>query len=160
MPTYWGRHLRETVRFADGLAEVMKYPEIILLEVGPGQTLSTLARQQPATAGASHVILTSLRAPQETQSDEAFLLNTLGTAWLNGAPVNWPGFYSREKRRRVLLPTYPFERQRYWVGPLEERRGRRSAAGSRAMSRTGSTLPNGNSGRAQRPPMAALQSAG
>jgi len=117
---YWGRHLRETVRFADGLAEVVKYPEIMLLEVGPGQTLSTLARQQPATAGEPRVILTSLRAPQDSQSDEAFLLNTLGTAWLNGAPVNWPGVYSREKRRRVPLPTYPFERQRYWVGPLEE----------------------------------------
>ena len=117
---YWGRHLRETVRFADGLAEVMKYPEVILLEVGPGQTLSTLARQQPSTAGAPHVILNSLRAPQETQSDEAFLLNTVGTAWLSGAPVSWTGFFGAEKRRRVALPTYPFERQSYWVGPRED----------------------------------------
>ena len=117
---YWGRHLRETVRFADGLAEVMKYPEVILLEVGPGQTLSTLARQQPSIPGAPHIILSSLRAPQESQSDEAFLLNTLGTAWLNGATVNWAGFYSHEQRRRVTLPTYPFERQRYWIGPVED----------------------------------------
>jgi acyl transferase domain-containing protein len=118
--TYWGRHLRQTVRFADGLAEVMKYPEVVLLEVGPGQTLSTLARQQSSTPGASHVILTSMRTSLEAQSDEAFILNTVGTAWLNGVSVNWPGFYSREKRRRVALPTYPFERQRYWVGPLED----------------------------------------
>jgi acyl transferase domain-containing protein/acyl carrier protein len=117
---YWGRHLRETVRFGDGLAEVMKYPEVMLLEVGPGQTLSTLARQQPSMAGAPPVILTSMRPPQEAQSDEAFLLDTVGMAWLNGASVNWPGFYSREKRRRLTLPTYPFERQRYWVGPLED----------------------------------------
>lgn len=118
--TYWGRHLRETVRFADGMAEVLKYPEVILLEVGPGHTLSTLARQQPSTTGAPHVILSSLRAPQETQSDESFLLNTVGAAWLNGASVNWAGFYKHEKRRRVALPTYPFERQRYWIGPVEE----------------------------------------
>jgi acyl transferase domain-containing protein len=117
---YWGRHLRETVRFADGLAEVMKYPDVILLEVGPGQTLSTLARQQPSTAGKSHVILNSLRAPQDTQSDEAFLLNTVGTAWLSGAPVSWSGFFGGEKRHRVALPTYPFERQSYWVGPRED----------------------------------------
>lgn len=119
-PTYWGRHLRETVRFGAGLAEVMKYPEVILLELGPGQTLCTLARQQPAKAGAPHVILSSLRAPQETQSDEAVLLNTLGSLWMNGGPVNWSGFYSHERRRRVLLPTYPFERQRYWIGPIED----------------------------------------
>lgn len=116
---YWGRHLRETVRFAAGIAEVMKYPDVILLEVGPGQTLSTLARQQPATTGEPSVILSSLRSPQEVQSDEAFLLRTLGAAWLNGAAVNWPRFHGNEKRRRVFLPTYPFERQRYWVGPVE-----------------------------------------
>jgi acyl transferase domain-containing protein len=117
---YWGRHLRETVRFSAGLSEVMKYPEVVLLEVGPGQTLSTLARQQPSTAGAPPVILSSLRAPQETQSDEFFLMNTVGAAWLNGVPVNWAGFYGRERRQRVPLPTYPFERERYWIGPLEE----------------------------------------
>jgi len=117
---YWGRHLRETVRFSAGLSEVMKYSDVVLLEVGPGQTLSTLARQQPSTAGAPPVILSSLRAPQETQSDEFFLMNTVGAAWLNGVPVNWAGFYGRERRQRVPLPTYPFERQRYWIGPLEE----------------------------------------
>jgi acyl transferase domain-containing protein len=158
---YWGRHLRETVRFADGLAEVMKYPEIILLEVGPGQTLSTLARQQPSTAGVPHVILTSLRAPQETQSDEAFLLNTMGTAMLNGAPVNWPGFYSREKRRRVLLPTYPFQRQRYWVGPLEELTAASDSAARQPRDVTNwFYTPKWEQRPRQLPPMAAIQSAG
>jgi acyl transferase domain-containing protein/acyl carrier protein len=118
-PVYWGRHLRETVRFGDGLAEVMKYPEVILLEVGPGQTLSTLARQQPPSNAAPYVILSSLRSPNDSQSDEAFLLNTFANAWLNGAAVSWDGLYSHEKRRRLPLPTYPFERKSYWIGPLE-----------------------------------------
>jgi acyl transferase domain-containing protein len=118
--TYWGRHLRETVRFSDGLAEVMKYPEVILLEVGPGQALTTLAKQQSSAKGGSHAILSSLRAAQDLRSDEAFLMTTLGAAWLHGAPVNWSGFYRSERRRRVMLPTYPFERQRYWIGPLEQ----------------------------------------
>jgi acyl transferase domain-containing protein len=117
---YWGKHLRQTVRFGDGLAEVMKYSEVILLEVGPGHTLSTLARQQSPDAGAAHLILSSTRPAQMPQSDEAFLLNTLGSLWLNGAPVNWTGFHARERRRRVPLPTYPFERQRYWIGPVED----------------------------------------
>ena len=117
---YWGRHLRETVRFADGVAEVMKYPEVIMLEVGPGQTLSTLARQQIATASQGNVVISTLRAPHETGSDAALFLKTLGTAWLNGVSVNWTAYYQHEKRRRVFLPTYPFERQRYWVGPVEE----------------------------------------
>jgi acyl transferase domain-containing protein len=119
-PNYWGRHLRETVRFSDGIAEVMSYPDVILLEVGPGQTLCTLARQQPATATAQHVILSSLPAMHVKQSEEAHLLHAVGTAWLNGAPVSWEGFYRDERRRRVPLPTYPFERQRYWIGPSEE----------------------------------------
>ena len=122
-PEYWGKHLRQTVRFGDGIAEVLKYPEVILLEVGPGQTLSTLAGQQPSNAGTEHLILSSLRAPQVQQSDEAFLLTTLGRLWLNGASVSWAGFYARERRRRVPLPTYPFERQRYWIGPVEEAAG-------------------------------------
>ncbi len=125
---YWGRHLRETVRFADGVAELMKYPEVILLEVGPGQTLSTLARQQVATASQPNVVLSSLRAPQETGSDEAFFLKTLGAAWLNGVSVNWTAFFQNEKRHRVFLPTYPFERQRYWIGPVEADNLRKSEA--------------------------------
>src|SRR5256885_1563260 len=98
----------------------MEYPEVILLEVGPGQTLSTLARQQMAGTARPNLVLSSLRAAQASGSDEAFLMSTLGAAWLNGAPVDWSGFYQHEKRSRVFLPTYPFERERYWVGPVED----------------------------------------
>ena len=65
-PSYWGRHLRQAVRFGDGLAEVMKYPEINLLEVGPGQGLCMLARQQSAP-GAARVIVASLHAPHRSR---------------------------------------------------------------------------------------------
>ncbi len=117
---YWGRHLRETVRFSAGISEVMKYHQVILLEVGPGQTLSTLARQHMVGVANPNLVLSSLRAAQTSDSDEAFLMSTLGAAWLNGAPVDWSSFYQHEKRRRVFLPTYPFERERYWVGPVED----------------------------------------
>jgi len=118
-PTYWARHLRETVRFGDGLQTVLQNSQAILLEVGPGRTLSTLAQSQPrlavAHAQSKGPALNSLRHPQDQQSDSAYLLNTLGKLWLAGVEVDWAGFYAHEQRRRVTLPTYPFERRRYWV---------------------------------------------
>ena len=116
-PDYWASHMRQTVRFADGIARLLKEPQQILLEVGPGLTLSTLATQRPDRS-AEQVVLTSLRHPHDPQSDVVFLLTTLGRLWLAGASVSWPGFYTHEQRRRLPLPAYPFERQRYWIeGP-------------------------------------------
>ena len=117
-PDYWTRHLRQAVRFATGVGELLKDPDAILLEVGPGQTLSTLARQHPGRQP-HHVVLPSLRHPREQQPDSAFLLGTLGRLWLAGVEPDWDGYYGEERRRRVPLPTYPFERQRHWVEPKE-----------------------------------------
>ena len=113
---YWCQHLRQTVRFAQGLQELLKEPAQILLEVGPGKTLSTLARRHPDKQ-AEQVVLSSVRHPQESGSDVAFLLNALGQLWLAGVKVDWSGFYTQEQRYRLPLPTYPFERQRYWIEP-------------------------------------------
>ncbi|NJN10672.1 MAG: acyltransferase domain-containing protein [Richelia sp. RM1_1_1] len=112
-PSYWTKHLRHTVRFSTGIAELIKDFEQVLLEVGPGRTLNTLAKQQTKDA----IILSSMRHPKDEQSDVAFLLNSLGRLWLAGVQVNWFGFYAQEQRHRIPLPTYPFERQRYWIEP-------------------------------------------
>ncbi|MEH2381697.1 MAG: SDR family oxidoreductase [Nostoc sp.] len=118
-PNYWAKHLRSCVRFSQGLQQLLKEPEQILLEVGPGRTLSTLATQH-LDKTAKQVVLTSLRHPQDRQSDVEFLLTTLGKLWLFGVKVNWSGFYSHQKRLRVPLPTYPFEQQRYWIEPQKQ----------------------------------------
>ncbi|MBW4570587.1 MAG: SDR family NAD(P)-dependent oxidoreductase [Tolypothrix carrinoi HA7290-LM1] len=118
-PNYWANHLRSTVRFGEGVQQFLKEPEQILLEVGPGQTLSTLVRQHP-DKGNQQVVLSSLRHPRDRQSDVAFLLTTLGKLWLSGVQVNWSGFYHHEQRHRLPLPTYPFERQRYWIEPQKQ----------------------------------------
>jgi acyl transferase domain-containing protein/acyl carrier protein len=121
-PRYWVRHLRETVRFMDGLGELLKDPGRILLEVGPGQTLRTLVGQHPER-GERHLALSSLPGPGEPREELASLLQTLGRLWLAGVQPDWAGFHANERRRRVPLPTYPFERRRYWIEPRRPRAG-------------------------------------
>jgi acyl transferase domain-containing protein/acyl carrier protein len=116
---YWTRNLRQTVRFSNCIQELMKEPDRILLEVGPGNTLGTLAKQHVGGSG-KRIVLSTIRHPQEQNSDIAFILNTLGRLWLANVEVDWSGLYKIERRRRIPLPTYPFERQRYWVKPQQE----------------------------------------
>lgn len=143
-PEYWAAHLRQTVRFADDLREVMAFPDLALVEVGPGQTLGMLARQQGSRAS-SQLIVPSLPAPQEGGSDAAFIRASLGRLWLGGTRIDWRGFHEGERRGMVVLPTYPFERQRFWVGPLEDadEPGTQpaSVALSRPVSLTGEPVP-------------------
>ncbi len=113
-PHYWAGHLRQPVRFADGLGELLKNPENILLEVGPGQTLSGLAGQHPGK-GAGPAVLSSF--PPSNEPEVPGLLGALGRLWLAGAAIDWSDFSRNEKRRRIPLPTYPFERKRFWVEP-------------------------------------------
>lgn len=113
-PGYWVRQLRQTVRFADGVERLLEEPNRILLEVGPGRTLTTIARRHPRWS-ADRVTLASLRHPQDVQTDLAFLLDALGRLWLAGLEIDWKGFSGNEKRHRVRLPLSPMERQRYWL---------------------------------------------
>ncbi len=113
-PHYWTRHMRETVRFAAGIEELLKDPKAILLEVGPGLTLKTLARWHPHKKP-TQLVISSIPAPREHQEDLPYLLKALGQLWLGGVEPDWTAFDAHEQRRRVPLPTYPFDRQRYWV---------------------------------------------
>ncbi len=117
-PDYWSGHMRQKVSFAQGMAELLKEPRRIFLEVGPGQALSALARQHPSSH-AQHLVLSSLALSQSQQNDSAVLLHALGRLWLRGAVVDWNAFHVSERRCRVSLPAYPFERQRYWVSPAQ-----------------------------------------
>ncbi|MEW6736516.1 MAG: SDR family NAD(P)-dependent oxidoreductase, partial [Acidobacteriota bacterium] len=118
---YWVNHLRQTVRFADGIGELIKDPDRIFLEVGPGKTLETVVKHQ-LCKDTEQAVFSLIRHPYDKVSDEAFLLNTLGRLWLAGTRIDWAGFYTAEKRQRIPLPTYPFERQRYWVEPEKQPR--------------------------------------
>jgi acyl transferase domain-containing protein len=117
-PDYWVKLTRRTDRFREGIVELLKDSNRVLLEVGPGEALGAIIRQyQPGDSGLN--LLASMPGPDSGGSDQAFLLNTLGKLWLTGIRINWPEFYSAEERRRIPLPAYPFERKRYWIKPAK-----------------------------------------
>ncbi|MCG3150566.1 MAG: D-alanine--poly(phosphoribitol) ligase subunit 1 [Verrucomicrobiae bacterium] len=107
---YWAGHVRQPVRFAQGITNLLADPALVLLEVGPGQTLSALARQHPARHS-EQVVLSSLGQPDE----QSAMLTALGRLWVAGAPLDSAALFAGERRRRVSLPGHPFQRQRCWV---------------------------------------------
>ena len=115
-PDYWTKHLRNTVRFSEGLAELFRDPARVFLEVGPGQALASLTRQHSGKPKSSKVVA-SMRHPQEQIPDIVSLLNAAGQLWIPGVSIDWNALHAGEMPRRVSLPTYPFERQRYWIEP-------------------------------------------
>ncbi len=114
-PAYWGNQLRQPVRFAAAVSQLLTEPRRILLEVGPGRTLSTAAGRHPERQG--QPVIASLGHPQDTAPEGKHLLTALGRLWLAGLDLDPALFYEGETRRRVPLPTYPFEQQKYWIEP-------------------------------------------
>lgn len=119
---YWTRHLRQTVRFADGMRELFQKPDRIFIEVGPGRTLQGLAKQS-GPRNEQRVILNTMPGRQKEHSDVNVLLTALGKFWLAGGRVDWFQFNGGKQRRRVPLPTYPFERKRHFVDPQPRHHG-------------------------------------
>lgn len=113
-PHYWARHLREPVRFSQGLEVLLAEPNRILLEVGPEKILRAAAISHPAKTD-DHRVLATMRQPQEEESDMHHLLNTVGRLWLAGVEIDWDNYHGDKQRFRVPLPTYPFERTRHWI---------------------------------------------
>ncbi|NET64240.1 MAG: alpha/beta fold hydrolase [Moorea sp. SIO1G6] len=93
-PRYWAQHLRQTVRFSQGVQQLLKQPETILLEVGPGRTLSTLTKRHSQKA-VEQLVLTSVRHPRQEQSDLSFLLTTVEQLREAGVSVDWDGCYGQ-----------------------------------------------------------------
>ena len=109
-PGYWVKHLRQPVRFGDGLKKLLAEGNLALLEVGPGRALISLARRQ--TTAATPVIASLGGEGGEPEG----MLGALGRLWLAGVEVAAEEA-TGSVRRKVVLPTYPFERRRYWIDP-------------------------------------------
>lgn len=112
---YWTNHLRQTVHYGDAVNTILKLEDVVLLEVGPGHTLTTLARQQ-----SSGNILTAFASlPTENkdilQDEYQTILTTLGSLWLHGLTPDWKTFYGQQKRQKVNLPSYVFDKKPCWI---------------------------------------------
>ncbi|MFF1379231.1 type I polyketide synthase [Streptomyces sp. NPDC058308] len=111
-PAAWVRHTREPVRFADGLSTLLAEGDPLVIEVGPGRALATLARRQ---AGPDTPVLPLMRHPQAQEPDRRTLLQAVGDAWSHGADIDWEALPAGPAPRRVPLPGYPFARTRHWI---------------------------------------------
>ncbi len=120
---YWVRHIREAVRFADGMATLQEHGCNVFIEIGPRPTLIGMGQQ--CVSLREGVWVPSLR-PQ--QPDWQQMLDSLGTLYERGLPVDWISFDREYVRRKVALPTYPFQRQRYWITESQQTRQRNSGA--------------------------------
>jgi acyl transferase domain-containing protein len=107
-PTYWRRQAREPVQFAAGLRAAQASGCRIFLEIGPGAALTSLGQRNDESA----LWLPSLR---QDRGEFARMLESLARLYEAGAPVDWAGFDKGYSRRRVAVPTYPFQRQRFWI---------------------------------------------
>jgi acyl transferase domain-containing protein/acyl carrier protein len=113
-PRYWADHLRHTVRFADGLRELMKDEHALFIEIGPGKTLTSFVARHENKKN-SHIPLNITRHPKEDISDSSFLINKIGQLWIYGQEIDWSAFHGDEKHNRISMPGYPFEGQKYWI---------------------------------------------
>jgi amino acid adenylation domain-containing protein len=140
-PEYWTRQLRQTVRFADAIAELAQTPERIFVEIGPSETLTQLIRQNIGQAG-SHVVAASLSSAREGVTVDSAIQSALGRLWTSGANPDWKKFHQGFRRRRILLPTYPFERKKYWVEPVhgEPAKTKAESASAENSARTDSVV--------------------
>lgn len=113
-PDYWVAHLRNTIMFADGIAHLSERKCRVYLEVGPGRALASLAQANGIPA---NQVLASLRHPDQRVADDEWFIATLGRLWALGVDVDWTPIWGEARRNRVPLPTYPFQRQSYFIAP-------------------------------------------
>ena len=114
-PDYWVQHLRGAIFFAEGLKTLAATPNRAYIEVGPGKALSSLAGQHP-DIDAGQVLSTLRHADDDTQ-DDAYFLAQLGRVWAVGGHFDWGQYWGAARRNRVVLPTYAFQRSRYFIEP-------------------------------------------
>ncbi len=119
-PTYWAQHIRRPVRFATGIQTLATDPTtgpLVFLEVGPGRTLTTLARRTLTThqPDQPHQVVASLPHTRDHRTSTHAVRQAMGQLWIHGCTIDWPSYFARQHRRRISLPGYPFERHPHWI---------------------------------------------
>ncbi|HEX8905435.1 MAG TPA: acyltransferase domain-containing protein, partial [Longimicrobiaceae bacterium] len=116
-PEYWTRHLVQTVLYSAGVETLARDGFRLFLEVGPGNTVGGLALQLDCWGDTPASLVVALPHRYERHPEDAFVQGAAGRLWAAGAAVDWEAVHAHERLRRVPLPTYPFERSRYWIDP-------------------------------------------
>ena len=114
-PTYWVNHLRNMVRFSDGMSVLAENTERVYIEVGPGRAMASLAAQNERVK--RNQVMGTLRDPSDRVGDDAFFITMLGRFWAMGGSFDWSQLWEGARRKRVSLPTYPFQRRQYFLEP-------------------------------------------
>jgi len=114
-PAYWADHITSAVQFSASVSELMEETERIFLEVGPGTTLCRLVKSHDHTL---HTVSSVPHLDDETPSD-AYIVGAMGSLWALGVEIEWKHFGMDRPFTRIPLPTYPFEKKRFWVEPLQ-----------------------------------------
>ena len=137
--TYWVRNLRETVKFASGIAELLRQSNRAFVDIGPGASLAKLAKlNKPAAADRPVTAVTAMSSMTGESNGIAMALGAVGGLWSSGAEIDWPRLHSGATLRRVPLPTYSFEKKRHWI----EAKGRASTASADSTASIGTpTVP-------------------
>ncbi|MER7476056.1 thioester reductase domain-containing protein [Streptomyces sp. NPDC126510] len=108
-PEYWVGQARQPVRFLDATRTLAEQNVDVTLELGPAGVLSAMV--------ADNAPITPVAAVRNGQAEARDVVAALGGLWSAGIPVDWPAFFAGTGARRVDLPTYPFQRERYWLKP-------------------------------------------
>ena len=139
-PAMWARQIRSTVKFADELGVVLANPQSVVVEVGPGGTLTGSAVRHPQWSK-GHRAVRLMRHQAQNRNDRDTFLLALGQLWAAGVDVDW-SLLSSPRPQRVSLPGYPFARERHWISP------RKSAGWVADAAAAAGETPNGVAGSA------------
>lgn len=107
-PEYWIKHLRETVHFRDGLDFLLEQNNSVFIEIGPGNTLLKLTKQNKKYSN-KHATIELLRHYKEVIDDNEKFTTALGEIWNQNIKINWEKYYSLELPNRISAPTYCFD---------------------------------------------------
>ncbi|MBB5647627.1 non-ribosomal peptide synthetase/type I polyketide synthase [Pedobacter cryoconitis] len=113
-PAYWVKHLRNEVRFSAGAGHILQQEQVVFIELGPGNALSTFVRSHQNRTR-QHKVISMISSAAQVHQDQRQVLKGLGELWENGVRINWETYYQDEQRQKLALPAYSFDQVAYPV---------------------------------------------
>ncbi len=111
---YWTEHIRKPVQFSTGCYKIFNIIPDILLEVGPGNSLQYFIGKHP-NENNKQIVIPLIRHPKQNTEDDFIFIKIIGALWEQGIDINWENYFATEKRNRIPLPTYEFDKKRFWI---------------------------------------------